>query len=100
VGVDNSYSAFIRGSLPISEQFSLFAKGGYHFTQFGVDGQGLDESLDLEGFAFGGGVEYMLDNVNGLRADVTFLDSNDDNITGTDLSGTAETYAITYVRKF
>ena len=100
VGVDNSYAAFIRGALPISEQFSLFVKGGYHFTQFGVDGQGLDESLDLEGFAFGGGVEYMFDDVNGLRADVTYLDSNDDNINGADLSGTAETYAITYVRKF
>lgn len=100
VGVDNSYAAYVRGSVPISEQFSLFAKGGYHFTQFGVDGQGLDESLDLEGFAFGGGVEYMFDNANGLRADVTFLDSNDDNINGADLSGTAETYALTYVRKF
>lgn len=100
VGVDNSYAAYVRGALPISDQFSLFAKGGYHFTQFGVDGQGLDESLDLDGFAFGGGVEYMLDGVNGLRADVTFLDSSDDNINGADLSGTAQTYAITYVRKF
>lgn len=100
VGVDNSFAAYVRGSLPLSEQFSLFAKGGYHFTKFGVDGNGLDESLDVDGFAFGGGVEYMFDDLNGLRADVTFLDSDDDNINGADLSGTAETYAITYVRKF
>jgi hypothetical protein len=100
VGVDNSYAAFIRGSVPLTEQFSLFAKGGYHFTQFGVDGDGLDESLDIDGFAYGGGAEYMFDGVNGLRAEVTFLDSSDDTINGADFSGTAETYAITYVRKF
>lgn len=100
VGVDNSFAAYVRGSLPLGEQFSVFAKGGYHFTQFGVDGNGVDESLDIDGFAFGGGVEYMFDDVNGLRADVTFLDSDDDTINGVDFSGTAETYAITYVRKF
>jgi len=100
VGVDNSFAVFVRGSLPLSEQFSVFARGGYHFTQFGVDGTGIDESLDVDGFAFGGGVEYMFDSVNGLRADVTFLDSEDNNINGADFSGTAETYAITYVRKF
>lgn len=100
VGIDNSFAAFARASVPLSEQFSLFAKGGYHFTQFGVDGNGIDESLDLDGFAFGGGAEYMLDDVNGLRADITFLDSDDNNIDGGDFSGTVETYAITYVRKF
>jgi len=100
VGVDNSFAAYVRGSLPISEQFSIFAKGGYHFTKFGVDGNGLDESLDVDGFAYGAGAEFMFDDVNGLRADVTFLDSNDDDINGVDFSGTAETYSITYVRKF
>jgi len=100
VGVDNSFAAFVRGSLPVSEQFSLFAKGGYHFTKFGVDGDGIDETLSIDGFAYGAGVEYMLDYQNGLRADVTFLDSSDDDINGVDFSGTAETYSITYVRKF
>ena len=100
VGIDNSFAAFVRGSVPLSEQFSLFAKGGYHFTQFGVDGNNIDASLDIDGFAYGGGAEYMLDNKNGLRADVTFLDSDDNNINGADLSGTVETYSIAYVRKF
>ena len=100
IGVDNSFAAYVRGSLPINEQFSLFAKGGYHFTQFGVEGNGFDESLDIDGFAFGGGAEYMLDENNGIRADITFLDSDDNNINGVDFSGTAETYSIAYVRKF
>ena len=100
VGVDNSLAAFVRGSVPLNEQFSLFARGGYHFTQFGVEGDGIDESLDIDGFAFGGGAEYMFDEMNGLRADVTFLDSSDNTINGQDFSGTSETYAITYVRKF
>lgn len=100
VGIDNSFAAFVRGSVPLSEQFSLFAKGGYHFTKFGVDGNGIDETLDIDGFAYGGGVEYMFDDVNGLRADVTFLDSDENTINGADLSGTAETYALTFVRKF
>lgn len=100
VGVDNSFAAFVRGSVPLNEQFSLFARGGYHFTQFSVDGNGFDEELDIDGFAFGGGVEYMFDEMNGLRADVTFLDSQDDTINGVDFSGTSDTYAISYVRKF
>jgi outer membrane immunogenic protein len=100
IGVDNSFAAFARGSVPLSEQFSLFARGGYHFTQFGAEGQGFDESLDVDGFAFGGGAEFMFDGMNGLRADVTFFDSSDDSINGVDFSGTSETYSIAYVRKF
>ncbi len=100
VGVDNSFAAFVRGSVPLSEQFSLFARGGYHFTQFGADGDGVDASVDIDGFAFGGGAEYMLDARNGLRADVTFFDSDDNTLNGVDVSGTAETYSISYVRKF
>lgn len=100
VGVDNSFAGFVRGSLPVSDQFSLFAKGGYHVTKFGVDGDGIDESLKIDGLAYGAGVEYMFDEKNGLRADVTFLDSSDDDIEGVDFSGTAETYALTFVRKF
>ena len=100
VGVDSSFAAFVRGSLPVSEQFSLFARGGYHFTQFGADGNGIDESLDIDGFAFGGGAEYMFNDMNGLRADVTFLDSQDDDINGVDFSGTSEVYSLSYVRNF
>lgn len=100
VGVDNSFSGFVRGSIPLSDQFSLFAKGGYHTTKFGVKGDNFDETLDIDGFAYGGGVEMMFDSANGLRADVTFLDSSDNTINGEDFSGTSETYTISYVRKF
>ena len=65
-----------------------------------MDGNGFDESLDIDGFAFGGGAEYLFDGKNGIRADITFLDSDDNNINGVDFSGTAETYSIAYVRKF
>jgi len=100
VGVDNSLAIFAKGSIPISDQFSLFTRTGYHFTKFGVDGDDLEGSVKIDGFAFGGGVEYLLDGQSGLRADVTFLDSSDNNIDGIDFSGRAETYAITYIRKF
>lgn len=100
VGVENSLAAFVRGSVPISDQFSIFAKGGYHFTKFGVDGNDIEGDLDIDGFAYGGGVEYMFNEMNGLRADVTFMDSDDNTINGVDFSGTAETYSLTYVRKF
>jgi len=100
VGIENSFAAFARAAVPVSEQFNFFAKGGYHFTRFSVEGNGIDDFLDVDGFAYGGGVEYLFDRKNGLRADITFLDSDDDNINGVDFSGTAETYAITYVRKF
>jgi len=100
VGVDYSVAAFVRGSIPVGEQFSLFARGGYHFTQFGAEGNGIDDSLDFDGFAYGVGGEYMINDLNGIRADITLYDSSDDNINGVDVSGTSDVYSIAYVRKF
>ena len=101
VSADYSLGGFARASYPIGDQFSVFARGGYHFSQLGIDVDGFADSFDFDfdGFAFGGGIEYIFDGKNGVRLDATFLDADFDE-DGFEASGTLETYSIAYVRKF
>ncbi len=99
IGLDYSIGGFVRGAFPLGENFSIFARGGYHLTQFGAEDGNVGVSVDLDGFAFGGGLEYLFDGKNGIRGDVTFLDASFDD-GGFEVSGTIETYSIAYVRKF
>lgn len=101
INADYLIGGFVRGAYPITDQFSVFARGGYHFSQLGVDADGFNDSFDFDfdGFAFGGGIEYIFDGKNGVRLDATFLDADIDE-DGFEASGTLETYSIAYVRKF
>lgn len=91
--VDYSLAAFAVGRLPISKRFGALARVGYHTTQIGVSSDTGSASDDFDGIAYGAGLEYNLDNVNGLRFDYTRYDLGDD-------AGTADSLAATYLRRF
>ena len=96
--LDYSVGAFAVARLPVSEKIDLFARGGIHNTQVGLELENpplLDGvpftvgSITETGFAVGAGAQYNFDKKNAIRVDYTYL------------GGTrAEPLSIGYVRKF
>ncbi|MGB3455516.1 MAG: outer membrane beta-barrel protein [Litorimonas sp.] len=116
--IDSSIAAFLRVKFPVTDRFELFARGGYHFTQVGLDTSdftvttagtpvtinGTEDNIDFDGFAAGAGMQMMLDPLNGVRLEYTFQDV--DNIENIGVAGTdfgefgSDVYSVSYVRKF
>ena len=92
---DHTIAAFATARAPLGGGFTGLARLGYHSTQIGVDGsaQGFsaNESEDFDGVAYGAGVEYDFDPVNGVRVDYTRYDLGSD---------TTDSLSATYLRRF
>ncbi len=82
VGVDSSIAGFgvVRFS---SDQFSVYAKGGYHTTTFGASGP-INVDLTLDGIAGGVGVDWFFAEHSGVRFEAVSYDTKDLNIQGID----------------
>ena len=83
----NTYGAgFIRAILPVSDQIDLFVRGGY-----GIAGAELDVDItaataafgsvstsdSFDGFAFGGGGEYHINDKHGVRLDFSAINGDE-----------------------
>ena len=111
IGIDSTFGAFGIVRLPASENFDIFARAGYAFTQVGISSGPASVGLDFDGFAFGVGGQYMWDGLNGVRLEYTRYDNNfdTDSIDGldaedveelNDLGFAADVISLSYVRKF
>lgn len=91
--VDYSVAALGVARLPLTEQFSVYARGGVHNTQVSRELITSDEVFDTSrtktGIAVGAGAQFNFDEKNGIRADYTYLDGTN-----------GETLSLGYVRKF
>ena len=99
-GVDGSleheYDAAIYGvaKVPVSENFELFGRVGYGTTSIKADVAGVSATEDGESINYGAGANYFFDSQNGVRADWTRRDFQDD---GAD---EVDTYGLSFVRRF
>lgn len=93
--VEHRYDAAVYGVgvLPVSPNFELFGRLGYGTTKIKASAAGVSAEADGESFNYGLGANYMLDAQNGVRADWTRRDFRDD-------GGEADTYGLSYVRRF
>ena len=93
--VEHEYDAAIYGVgiLPVSPNFELFGRLGYGTTKIKAEAGPVSVEDDGESFNYGLGANYYLDAQNGIRADWTRRDFRDD-------AGEADTYAVSYVRRF
>jgi opacity protein-like surface antigen len=101
-GIDYSLAAFAVGRLPLGSQFKALGRVGYHTTQIGasanaVSGDGAQminesDSDNFDGLAYGAGLEYDFDAVNGVRVDYTRYDLGDDAV--------MDSISATYLRRF
>ncbi len=105
-GIDSSFAAFGVVKYPVSDQIEIFGRAGYHFTEVGLSADELDGvnvGVDTDGFALGLGGQYMFDGSNGIRLEYTYLDADfdgDDLDLDEDVSGNANVFSLSYVRKF
>ena len=95
INVELNHSAAIYGVgfLPINPQADLFARVGYGTTEIEASAAGISNKADGESWNFGVGGRYFLDGQNGFRADYTRQEFQDD-------GGSADVWAVGYVRKF
>lgn len=87
-------AAYVVGTLPISPNFEVFGRVGYGTTSIKTDVAGFSASEDGESVNYGAGANYFFDGRNGVRADWTRRDFQDDN------GGELDTYGLSYVRRF
>ena len=85
----NAYGAgFIRGILPVSDQFDLFVRAGYGVagaeaeldaTTALLGGTTISDSASdsFDGFAYGLGGEYHIDDKHGLRLDFSAINADE-----------------------
>lgn len=95
VDVDHNYdlAAYGVAFLPINPNFELFARLGYGTTEVEASAAGVTGSADGESWNYGVGANYFFDGQNGVRADWTRRDFEDD-------GGEADVYSLNYVRRF
>ena len=86
-------AAYAVASVPVQPNLDLFARVGYGVTEIKAKALGFSASEHLDSVNYGAGAEYRLDGQNGIRADWTRRDFRDD-------GGEADTYALSFVRRF
>ncbi|HYC75628.1 MAG TPA: porin family protein [Brevundimonas sp.] len=94
--LEHEYDAAIYGvaKLPVSENFELFGRVGYGTTEVKASTAGFAATEDGESLNYGVGANYFFDGRNGIRADWTRRDFQEDN------GGELDTYGVSYVRRF
>lgn len=90
-GVDFSAGAFAVAKAPISENMEIFARGGYYFANAEARSGSVAADVDLDGLAFGGGLQLNMKNNNGIRFEYTRYDED---------GGGFDSVAVSYVKKF
>ena len=87
-------AAYGVAKLPINENFELFGRLGYGTTELEASGGGVTVAEDGDSLNYGVGANYFFDGLNGVRADWTRRDFQDDS------NGEADVWTINYVRRF
>lgn len=90
---DYDLAAYVVGTVPVTPNFELFARGGYGTTRMKAELAGVERKADGESWNYGVGANYYFDGQNGLRGDWTRRDFTDD-------GGEVDVYSVNYVRRF
>lgn len=93
--LEHDYDAAIYGvaNVPVSQNLELFGRLGYGTTSIKADVAGVTAEQDGESINYGAGANWFFDSQNGVRADWTRRDFQDD-------GGEVDTYGLSYVRRF
>jgi len=95
VKTDWDLGAYAVGRLPITERVDAFARAGYSVVSLKAESGGVSIQDEADGYAVGGGLQYNIDDRNGIRAGYTYKEGE---IEGVDVD--ADVWDVSYVRKF
>lgn len=93
IDIDTNWDlgAYLISRWEVSDNFEIFARGGYATVEVEASAGNVSESENFDGFAIGGGVQYYWDQQNGIRIGYTYNDAD---------GGNADVIDLSYVRKF
>ncbi|EBA13217.1 porin family protein [Roseobacter sp. CCS2] len=83
-GVDvklNTAALFAKASFPISPDFSAYGRIGFMNLEVEASSGGESADEDETGLALGAGAEYAMSSTVAIRADATFADIDDVDVT-------------------
>lgn len=80
VELDHAVGVFGVGIVPVTPNLDVFGRVGYGQVKASASVPGVNVSADDDGFAFGGGAQYMLTPTFGVRGDYTRLEGDDDGV--------------------
>jgi hypothetical protein len=80
-------------TVPMNENFDLFARVGYGQTKIEASAAGFSASGTENSFNYGAGAQYFFDGKNGIRGDYTRMDFENG-------GGDADVWSLSYVRRF
>jgi hypothetical protein len=94
--LEHQYDAAVYGvaKLPVTENLELFGRVGYGTTEVKASTAGFAATEDGDSLNYGVGANYFIDGRNGIRADWTRRDFQEDN------GGEVDTYGLSFVRRF
>jgi|GEM_PF-1626403 len=95
VELENQFAGYFVGRYPVAPAFDVLARIGYTTGEYQASNNGVSSDVDLDGFAFGIGGEYMLTEAFGIRGDYTRIEADDDSF-----DGGIDVFAISGVYKF
>ncbi|WP_421792841.1 porin family protein [Hyphobacterium sp.] len=93
IDVELNYAASLFGvaRAPLAPNFNLLARIGYTTAEVEASVPGFSLSDDADGFAYGVGAEFFVDDHNGFRFDYTRHDFD---------GGDGDVFGLHYVRRF
>lgn len=97
VTLDRYVAGFAVAKLPVSDDLSLHARGGYYASSVNLRTPTLDQSASFDDFAFGAGASYRWGD-NAIRGDFTVLQSTFPNDTAASLDH--RLFSLSFVRSF
>lgn len=94
--LEHKFDAAVYGvaKLPVTENLELFGRVGYGTTEVKASTAGFAATEDGDSLNYGVGANYFIDGRNGIRADWTRRDFQEDN------GGEVDTYGLSFVRRF
>jgi hypothetical protein len=94
--LEHQYDAAVYGvaKLPVTGNLELFGRVGYGTTEVKASTAGFAATEDGDSLNYGVGANYFIDGRNGIRADWTRRDFQEDN------GGEVDTYGLSFVRRF
>jgi outer membrane immunogenic protein len=92
VNLDNQWAVYGKAIAPIQDTFDVFARIGYGESRIETKVAGVTSKNTDQSWNYGVGAEFFLDGNNGVRADYTRhnFDENED----------ADVWSLSYVRRF
>lgn len=95
IELENQFGGYLVGKYPLLPNFDAIGRVGYTTGEFQASNSGVSGDIEVDGFAFGLGGEYMFTDQIGLRGDYTRIEVDD-----YELDGGVNVFAIAGVYKF